>query len=238
MMSVVHAILGDPHVSAAAVLDDNAQVFERGFGERAPQLVETARVLSAMFRRASPPMAVADLLYAEGRIILAARSGGGLLVAMGSPSMDLERIRACARSEANDDAPEAAPLDQVSSAPRLRAAETIDDVSTWVSRVTVAARVSLGGPVIRNYLKKSISALLPAHPSLATLKVDLAGAVSFEDAGGEDPVDMAAAVTALLESFVLRAAVVAPELRSIDIVALRGRPTNEQESPSAQENTR
>jgi len=183
-------------------------------------------------------MAVADLLYAEGRLILAVRSGGGLLVAMGSPSMDLERIRACACSEVDADEPVAAPLDQVSSAPRLRAAETIDDVSNWVSRVTVAARVSLGGPVIRNYLKKSIAALLPEHPILASLKIDLAGAVSFEDAAGESPIDMAAAVAALLESFVLRAVVVAPELRGLDLVALRGRQSTEQESPSAQENTR
>jgi hypothetical protein len=237
MMSVVHSILGDPQVSAAAVVDEDARVFERGFGDRTPQLVATAKVLSRMFHRSSPPMALADLLYAGGRLILISRSAGGLLVAMGSPSIDVERLRACAAADAPEAESHRAPSEEQASAPRIRAAETISDISAWVARVTTRARASLGGPVIRNYVKKCIAGLLSEHPVLGSLKVDLAGAVSFEDATDEDPVAMASAIAALLASFVDRASVVAPELRELDVSALRGSRSAETESPSAQENT-
>jgi hypothetical protein len=86
-----------------------------------------------------------------------------------------------------------------------------------MNRLSRIAAKTLGGPVVRNYLKKSQGALTDEHPALAPFAIDLKGTITCSALDEADPRELGPAVRAWADAFLRRAAQVVPELDRIDL---------------------
>jgi len=100
---------------------------------------------------------------------------------------------------------------------RLPASEPRAAMVEVMNRLSRVATSVLGGPVVRNYLKKSQSTLTDDHPSLAPFAIDLKGMVTCSDLDDVDARELGPAVRAWASAFIDRASQVVPELASTDL---------------------
>lgn len=112
---------------------------------------------------------------------------------------------------------EPGPADGTPAAERQPATEPREALVEVMNRLSRIAAKTLGGPVVRNYLKKSQGALTDEHPALAPFAIDLKGTITCSALDEADPRELGPAVRAWADAFLRRAAQVVPELDRIDL---------------------
>ncbi|MCU0654011.1 MAG: hypothetical protein MUF64_01550 [Polyangiaceae bacterium] len=211
---------------AALVGVQNHVLSERLDGE-ADALENAVASLRLLFRATEPAVRSLDLRFQGGRLLVIP-VGGSLLVLRASLSTDLgvvlERSDAQASvlgrfGQENTEVPEAAgsllplaPLPEELPAPEGTA--LAGAALQGLARVIEAARKVLGGPVLRNYLRRTQQELAARWPWLATLQVDLNAAVSGVVEGQPEA---GLALGCWAQRVLARASTVVPELGKLDV---------------------
>jgi hypothetical protein len=228
--ALVERALRNADVEAAALFGVDRSVLHRGFGADAPALSEVAATLRHVFRETSPAVRSLDLRFAEGRIlalpveedVLIVRakvdaSIEGLLASLDAArTAERVHIDTSTRSgTAHAPAPMPMPLPAPASVPD--AALALEALDLLVAR----ARGSLGGPVVRNYLKKSRERL-GAPEALRPFEIELSGKITLRDPTTLREPGTLRAVGRWARAFLELAGAVAPDLGAEDLRALLG----------------
>jgi hypothetical protein len=210
-------VFSSPGLRAIAVVVADGRMGHRGFGADVARLEAVIRAARQLLRDTTPAIEVVDFRFDQGRAIVG--SVDDRTVILRTTSVD--DAGAILRGAAGD----ARSIEDELGGPTSRAVEpavvlaretTRGDVAAAMNLVLVEARRHLGGPVIRNYLKK---ARLPA-PTLQAITIGLDGRVtdpSGDDAASEELVESAGD---WLRGFLVQASVVAPELAALDVGAV------------------
>jgi hypothetical protein len=213
-------------IVALAVVIPDGRVAQRGFGGEAVAIEPVLRAARQLLRETTPAIDVVDFRFASGRAVVG--SVGDRVVLVRTASNDDARavLRDAAldanalSAELESVEPPASVTAKVLTVEAARAAAPIQarraHVAMALNLVLAEAKKHLGGPVIRNYLKKSRG----DANELANVAVGLDGQVT--DPAPEQPAteELAERAGAWLDAFLVTASVVAPELRELDVVAL------------------
>jgi hypothetical protein len=206
------ALLGaDRHVLAVGLLSGS----DVGLAE----LASSARQL---FRQTQPPLDWLALEFMSGHVAVMP-VGDCLLVLQSDVALVADHVVAqvtprlialttAATNHTVSGAPPPAIVQHVAS-PELMAQHALE----VLNRVARAARAGLGGPVVRNYLRKTRTAL--AEPSLEIYQVDLEGVVTHD---GAQPFATCAALGAWAQATRTRASVVITDLARVSLRELAG----------------
>jgi predicted regulator of Ras-like GTPase activity (Roadblock/LC7/MglB family) len=192
-------------VRAAALFGADKRVVECGFGERVLALAEAAATARHIFKETHPIVRLLSLEYQTARILLMSIDGGVLVI----EAQERANIRLILRSVEDFttvvQSSEKAPESDVPCAPL--------EAMNLISR---ASRVHLGGPVIRNYMKKAQTELLAKHSHLRHFTVGLDGSIAKidETSNGDN---VGPALGAWARAFLVRVAIVVPELAGTDL---------------------
>jgi hypothetical protein len=216
-------------VSALALFSADRDVYHRGFGDDVSALGEVAATLRHVFRETSPVVDTIDLRFETARLLAMLLDESVLVVRVPDDLVPDALMTIARRHLAERAAAASSPLaGEAEAAGEERAAPTpstspepaaLTLAIEALGRVTTHARTSLGGPVIRNYLRRARAALgEPA--SLRVFDVDLKGEVraSVETADDEVVTDAGQ----WCGEFLRQVAAIAPELARSDLRALMG----------------
>jgi hypothetical protein len=215
---LLHGVLLERAVVSAALFGSDRSVDQRGAELPVGSLGDVAAAVRHVFRQTSPPIHVLDLAYANGRVVLVPW-GDSVLFLHANAAIDLDALLARVRGEVppvhvlRDGA---AAADRAAAAPPAVSPTVVLEV---LNAISLVARATLGGPVIRNYLRRALKELEGAYAVLAELNVDLEGRVSLRDSSIADAT-LGRAAGALARAFLVRASVVVPELGSLDLRAI------------------
>jgi hypothetical protein len=220
-------------IVALAVVIPDGRVAQRGFGGDAAAIEPVLRAARQLLRETTPAIDVVDFRFALGRAVVGSVGDRVVLVrtasnddaraVLSNAAMDANALSAelesaeapasvTAKVLAVDPGAPAVP-EAVAAAPAQARRE---HVATALNLVLVEAKKHLGGPVIRNYLKKSRG----DANELANVAIGLDGQVT--DPAPEQPAteELGARAGGWLDAFLVTASVVAPDLRELDVVAL------------------
>lgn len=214
MTAVEATVVRPPFVLGLALVADDGRVAQRGFSANHDDLETILGVARHLIRETTPSVDHIELSFANGRIVFGNVGDRVVLVrAMIGPEarvvLDAARGEAFALAAGGD---EARPLVAPSEPPRVSRATLV----AAVNLVVEAARRDLGGPVIRNYLKKARG---PA-PILASLTIGLDGKVADPSSADDADVELGRATGRWVRAFLAMASVVAPSIGALDLVAI------------------
>jgi hypothetical protein len=216
--AAVQDVFASPDLRAIAVVVADGRMGHRGFGPGVAKLEAVLRAARQLLRDTTPAVEVVDFRFADGRAIVSSIDQRVVLVRTTS-SGDAAAILRGAASDARtieDELTQApAPASSLVLAAAL-AAPTRETVTSAMNSVLLEARKHLGGPVIRNYLKRSRGDVA----ALGAITVGLDGKVADPSGADAASEDLVAGAGAWLRAFLTQASVVAPELSALDIVAI------------------
>ena len=89
-----------------------------------------------------------------------------------------------------------------------------------LNTVLATLKASVGGAVLRNYARRAQQELSPQHPVVDAVSIDLSGVASFTNTELGEGSRKGQGIRALVEAIMTRAAVVAPEIKTIDVDGL------------------
>jgi hypothetical protein len=219
-------------IVALAVVIPDGRVAQRGFGGDGPAIEPVLRAARQLLRETTPAIDAVDFRFALGRAVVG--SVGDRVVLVRTASND--DARAVLRDAALDANALSAELESVeppasvtakvlavdTGAPAAAAAKPAqaqarrEHVVVALNLVLAEAKKHLGGPVIRNYLKKSRG----DANELANVALGLDGQVTDPAPEQLATEELGARAGGWLDAFLVTASVVAPDLRELDVVAL------------------
>jgi hypothetical protein len=210
--ALLERVMGDSEIYAAAIFGADRSVAHLGFDERILGLTNVAATLRHVFRETTPPVRSLDLRFRSQRL-LAAAIDDDLLLVRASLSAQIERLlRTVSEARTEPSAPRAAPSAPVRPPGGLSPTLPFDALALVVEE----ARLRLGGPVIRNYLRKSRETV-PARERLREVEIDLSGRVTPKVVPIQHDPELARAMGAWARAFLQAASVVVPELAALDL---------------------
>ncbi len=208
-------VMRDDIVDGAALFSPNRAVVQRGL-QPGGDLAEIATTVRHVFRETHPAVRVVELVYPRIRVLLLpAHESVLMLIAHGGNLASLMATVEAATAEMTSQV--ASPRAAVEVAPT--APEPLAPVEA-LNAVLAVVRGSLGGPVIRNYLKSAQKTL--GNDLLEPAVLGLDGRVTWRDPADRFDPKLARAVGVWLRAFLERCKVVAPALGSIDLRAATG----------------
>jgi len=231
-----------PGVEAAAIVGTERRVLQARFDENLQPALEIAQACRQLFRETTPPLRLLQLRFTHANLLVLP-AGGHVLLVRAEKGLDPTELRrqldsalnALAESEAithsrdatatGEQQPEAEtgnphPPSEAHDA-GLRTGTSVDAPSGHALLLAVMeaavgrARPLLGGPVLRNYLKRTRAPLLAAAPELEELDIDIDGGLDGDLRG--EPSSLAPHMRRWVESFLERAARVVPEIAEVDV---------------------
>lgn len=231
--ALIERALRSADVEAAALFGADRSVLHRGFGAHLPALSEVAATLRHVFKETSPAVRTLDLRFADGRIVvlpidddvLVLRTSSDASVEALVAELSVERTaeRVYIDTRQRPQTPRAPVLARAPSARDAAPARAEDAPPTLaldaLARLVEHARQGLGGPVIRNYLRKARERL-GAPEALRPFEIELSGKV-----GARDPVadpETVRAVGRWARTFLALAGTVAPDIAAVELRALMG----------------
>jgi hypothetical protein len=213
-------------IVALAVVIPDGRVAQRGFGEEAAAIEPVLRAARQLLRETTPAIDAVDFRFALGRAVVGSVGDRVVLVRTASND-DARTVLRNAAMDANalsaeleSVEPPASVTAKVLAVEAARAAAPLqarrEHVAMALNLVLAEAKKHLGGPVIRNYLKKTRG----DANELANVALGLDGQVT--DPAPEQPAteELAERAGGWLDAFLVTASVVAPDLRELDVVAL------------------
>ena len=202
-----------PDLRAIAVVIADGRMGHRGFGADVSGLEAILRAARRLLRDTTPAIDVVDFHFDRGRAIVGSFDERTVIVRTTSGEDAGAILRGAAGDARRIEEELAAPaLQQV--APPVVAEPTRGLVALAMNAVLVEARKHLGGPVIRNYLKRS----RPDAPALLAITIGLDGRVADPSSDDRATEELVASSGDWLRGFIAQASVVAPELSAIDVV--------------------
>lgn len=220
-MNVIGSLLSGGALGAA-VVDPEAAILQSRLDDRVEVLRDLARSFEPVARSASPPLRLLELGFADRRLVLVPAAHRMIAFTVDHDADPHAILDHAEREIASLDAAAGTLTSEASAAadeaPEEETAEETQGAALLevINRVSARARETLGGPVVRNYLKKARADL--NEERLEVLRVDLAAFVSLPD--GESlaaPATLGPAMRAWAEAFLARAAAVVPELAEYDL---------------------
>jgi len=210
---IEHGALG------AAVVDPEAAVLQSRLDDRVEVLRDLARSFSPVARQMNPPARRLELGFGDRRLVLLPSGQRMVAFTVGTDtSIDAllaeaePALAALAGGTLAAPSPQPAPTVAVPATPQAQLAALL----AAVNRVAEHAGRTLGGPVVRNYLKKSRETA--EDPRLDEIRLDLSGRASLpDDHGIEDPGDLGASVRLWVDAFVQRASAVDRDIADLDV---------------------
>jgi hypothetical protein len=218
-------------IVALAVVIPDGRVAQRGFGREAAAIEPVLRAARQLLRETTPAIDAVDFHFALGRAVVGSVGDRVVLVRTASNddartvlrdaamdanamSAELESVEPPASVTAKVLAVDtAAPAAPAAAAPAQARRE---HVAKALNAVLAEAKKHLGGPVIRNYLKKSRG----DANELANVALGLDGQVTDPAPEQLATEELALRAGGWLDAFLVTASVVAPELRELDVVEL------------------
>ena len=167
-VAAIEAILRSPGVLGAGFIGADRTVLSSRLGASTDQLLQISAASRAIFRDVNPTHL--DLRFSGGRVVLMP-SADGLVLVKASASASAAELRALVTGIASS-----VETGGVAKAAPPATASTIDDTTeaTAVLRAVVGAlRRHLGGPVVRNDLRRNLPSEGPARAYLAAFAIGL-----------------------------------------------------------------
>ena len=245
LVTLLKRALEHPDVRAAAVVGTERRLIQGRFDDRADAVMELAQMARQLFRETRPEPAYADLELDRGRLVLV--PVGDAVLVMEADRRFQAPVLLSGLTDALEDVAGgteitrrilAIPSDATGSLPSPDATAPQDDgpdltdIVMIINAATGLAKVHLGGPVIRNYLKKSRDSLLASAPRLDGFEIDYEGVVTAEGIEPGSNRELARAVRAWMTAFFNRSASMVPALGAVDVEILTAGLTADTSSPA------
>jgi len=211
MEQVVGHIAADPRIVAAGIFAEDRGAWSVGLAADSEALRKIIATTRHLLLKTQPPAQKIEFNFARSRLVLTQLESVIVLLQVRGPQdvSDLlhsivERVRA-AQSQSHHRAPVDA-----------------DRALSLLNRIVASARKSIGGPVIRNYLKKSRAQISTQYPSLDRFDVSLSGEVTQPPSSLNRDARDIESIGAWARAFVTIAATVAPDLHRLNVRELSG----------------